>query len=152
MHFLFIEFYPFILLSECKEHYTDFPSILFGRRFNITAGTVGYEYLSNFRRNSYFFLSFTRWEIICFFFFIYCMIGEDFLCSIEVFAALMKCGNEFNAGIQHSLCFWVAASELGNSLLQGMTGVDDDHTQDRCASLGSWSRFHGDLWKSQLKL
>lgn len=33
--------------------------------------------------------------------------------------------------------FWVAASEVGNSLLQGMTGVDDDHTQDRCASLGS---------------
>lgn len=54
VHVLFIEIYLLILLSESKEHHFHFPCILLGGRFNITVNTVGYEYLSNLWKNSYF--------------------------------------------------------------------------------------------------
>lgn len=34
-----------------------------GEGFNITTSTIGYEYLTNFRRNLYFLSALTRWEI-----------------------------------------------------------------------------------------
>lgn len=115
MHFLFIEFYSFILLSKCKEHYTYFPYIAFGGRLTVTASTVGHEYLSNFRRNSYFFLSLTRWEITWLFVLSTAWLEQVFFAVLKFL--LLWQSIEMNSMLECSI-FWLAPTEAGNSLLQ----------------------------------